>query len=131
MKRVFLLVGLGLITGMTLAAQSAEQDVKKALMDGNRAAIAHDAAGYGRLLADDLQWLTADGKIERKADRLKGVSTGNPPTANEISVKVYGDTAVAVVAQTSANGTKGRALRTLVKRDGRWQLVAHAQADLR
>jgi len=122
---------VSLLIILSVAAQSVEQDIRHAVEEANKAALAHNTEAYARFLADDLIWLGNHGNIVTKPERLKAiVAPPNPRTLGEIErVQVYGDTAILVASATRADGSRRRLVRTLVKRDGRWQLVLHAEAD--
>ena len=133
MIRVLSLV-VALLSGVGfLSAQDAVSEVRKTMEAQRAAAVAKDAKAYERFLADDLRWVSADGAITTKQDRLKGVVApgGPPPTFGELDIKAYGDAATVVTIQTSPNGERARQARTYVKRDGRWQLVLHAVSPLK
>jgi ketosteroid isomerase-like protein len=133
MHRLLWFTAVSLLVPVSLAAQSAEQDIRQAVEGANKAALAHNIEAYARFLADDLIWLAPTGNIISKPERLKAiVAPPNPRTMGEIErVQVYGDTAILVANATRADGSRRRLVRTLVKRDGRWQLVLHAEADAR
>ena len=133
MPRALLIVAACLVADVVLAAQNPEQEVIRAVEEGNQAARAHDTAAYARFLADDVVWINPRGGIIGKQERLKAIiNPPNPRTLNETElVHVYGDAAVLVAVATLADGSKRRLVRTLVKRDGRWQLVLHTEFDVR
>jgi ketosteroid isomerase-like protein len=133
MARAFLIATACLVAEAVLAAQSPDQEVIRAVEEGNDAARAHDTVRYARFLADDVVWINARGGLTSKQERLKAIiNPPNPRTLNETElVHVYGDAAVLVAVATRADGSKRRLVRTLVKRDGRWQLVLHTEFDVR
>lgn len=133
MRRVLPIVTVYVVLHVSLAAQSREQEIIRAVEDANRAARAHDAVAYGRFLADDVIWINANGSIVGKEQRLKAIiNPPNPRTVGDTEVvHFYQDTAVLVALATRADGSKRRLVRTLVKRDGRWQLVLHTEFDVR
>jgi hypothetical protein len=53
------------------------------------------------------------------------------PTISDIDAKIIGDVAIVTATLTGVKGTKSRVARTLVKRDGRWQLALHAQIPMK
>ena len=133
MREVLLIIALSVIGGVNLTGQNAEQEVTRAVNDANGAARAHDTEAYSRFLADDVIWINANGSIVGKQQRLKAIQNPpNPRTLGETEiVHLYGDTAVLVALATRLDGSKRRLVRTLVKRDGRWQLVLHTEFDVR
>lgn len=92
----------------------------------------HDCAGWGALLADD--WLVThiDAQVITKAEALEMCRTGPSvtSTADQLSVRSYGDTAI-VTGRTTAT-VNGSAPQTVtlrftdvfVRHDGRWLAVA-------
>ena len=135
MQRMVLLATVCLIGGAipTAQSQTAADEARRAVEEGNAAARAHDVGAYGRFLSDDLMWLGNNGRLVSKAQRLKAILAPPSPRAvgDEMDVKVYGDVAVVVALATRADGSQVRLARTLVKRDGRWQLVLHAEVGVR
>jgi len=116
----------------TLAAQSAStEEIRKVLANAVAVAKQGDKAEYGRYLADDLRWMGVDGTIHAKQDRLARLGAGGGPTWSDIDIKVIGDTALVTAIATSADGRRSRATRTLMKLDGRWQLVLHGETALK
>ena len=84
MKRAWLLVVLCVICIVGVSGQSAEQEVQKALQDGNDAAWRADKAAYARFLADDLWWVE-NGHIETKQQRVdRLLKPGNSPKISDI-----------------------------------------------
>ena len=132
MRTACFAIAIGLLSVVAAPAENAEQDVRKAIEDGNAAAKRTDKAGYARFLADDLTWVGEDGKEFTKQQRLDGMqSPSTAPTITDMRVRVYGEAAAVIGTLTSAgNGRKSRMVRTMVKRDGRWQLVLHAQMPI-
>lgn len=133
MRTAFLAIAIGLLSVVAVPAQDAEQDVRRAIEDGNAAARRTDKAGYARFLADDLTWVGEDGKEFTKQQRLDGMQNGptTAPTVSDMRVRVYGDAAAVIGTLTSAgSGRKSRMVRTMIKQDGRWQLVLHAQMPI-
>lgn len=99
------------------------------------ARIKGDTAAIDGILADDFVAILPDGSRSTKAQHLEELKTGvykvQTMVVEPISVRVFGETAVATYAQTEKSTYKGREIsgRTLwtdviVRRDGRWQIVA-------
>lgn len=97
--------------------------------------VAGDYDGLAALLADDLVYTHSNARVDTKESYLAPLRAGSTRylefTPGELSVRVYGHTAVIVGrAQTRAlvSGEQRRNdLRftdVWVQRDGRWQLVA-------
>ena len=132
MRGLIVVATVFLFAAPALTAQTPEQEVIRAVEDANAYARAHNTAAYAQFLADDVVWINPRGAIVDKQQRLKAIiNPPNPRTVNTTElVHVYGDAAVLVVTATGADGSKRRLVRTLVKRDGRWQLVLHTEFGL-
>jgi hypothetical protein len=130
MKRIGAATALVLVMTLGALAQSAEQEVLK-VNDALRAAEeTGDKASYAKMVSDDLRWVTVDGVMMSKADRLARMG-GKPPKFSELDVKVYGDTAVLMGRLEFPDGRKGRNHRVFVKRSGQWQLVSHSATPVK
>ena len=121
------------------AAQSdqnanAEREVRDMEAQWRRAWLAGDAAALDRIHADDYTAIpnigTVSTKAEIMADVRRGVFRYSRMEHADMTVRVYGATAV-VVGRTVNDGRRGdrdvsgdfRYTRVYVKRDGRWQVV--------
>lgn len=91
-----------------------------------------DCAGWSGLLADDWTVTHINAQVITKAQAVEMCRTGSAVTSSvdQISVRVYGDTAV-VIGRTKATAAttppQTVALRftdVVVQRDGRWIVVA-------
>lgn len=112
-------------------AQSAEQDIRKAMDALATAAKAGDRANYLKLLADDLVWINDDGSVVNKTQRLAALKPATLLLGHQdVTVKVFGDTAV-VVAQTNFKDRKSRTHRVFTKRGGQWLLLTHSGTTIR
>ena len=140
-KRVFLL-GIPFVCLTTLAIGAAVpanetgqviRDLEEELSD---AVVAGDAAVFDRLLADDFTHTSHSGRFRNKAewmaDLRRGATKYTTFKTDDMSVRVYGDTAV-VTGRSTPTGTNSRGepiegqyryLRVWVKHDGNWQVVA-------
>ena len=94
-----------------------------------------DAATLDRLWGEELSFVSPNGTVANKAERLAGLKSppaSIPVSTNEsVVVKVYGDVAVAIVVSkwTGINDGKPfstffRATHVWAKRAGEWKLVA-------
>jgi ketosteroid isomerase-like protein len=121
-----------LVTSLSVFAQSAESDVRKA-NDALLASLqAADKAASAKILADDLRWMNVDGTVQSKSQRLAGIKPGGDvPKYSEVDIKVYGDTAVMMARIEFADGRKARNHRVFVKRGGQWQLVSHSATPMK
>jgi len=117
------------------AASSTEQAVRQ-LFDGLVSSYAkNDAAVLGGIMADDFTFTTPFGEVMTKEQRLAEIKPGgiqfDSYTADDVNVRVYGDTAV-VTNRASVAGKRGdqdisgqyRVTSIFVKKGGSWQLVA-------
>jgi ketosteroid isomerase-like protein len=91
-----------------------------------------DCAGWGALLADDWTVTHIAGNVITKPEALELCRTGPPiaSRADELSVRVYGDTAI-VTGRTIASTTGDQPVTVqlrftdvFVKNQGRWLVVA-------
>jgi ketosteroid isomerase-like protein len=92
-----------------------------------------DFASFASLLADDFTEVSPDGKVMTRAALLQDLPNYNLESykRTEVSTRVFGDTAVMTLRQTSKGTYKGQEAggefrETIVwaKKDGRWQMVA-------
>jgi ketosteroid isomerase-like protein len=114
---------------------SAEQELKQ-LTDQSIAALkGKDATALERIWADELIFTNPRGDVQTKAQRLADIQSGatrfDSLETRDLAVRVYGDTAVmngltTVKGQYSGQETSGqyRVTQVLVRRGGRWQIVA-------
>jgi hypothetical protein len=92
-----------------------------------------DTSPFARIMGDDFSEINAEGKVFDKATVLASVLNYEIESyaISEVSTRVYGDTAVMTLLQTSKGKFQGQPIEgsfreTIVwtKRDGRWQMVA-------
>ena len=100
-----------------------------------QAIIKNDVEAIGRFLADDWLIIDPDGSIIDRSRFLgvikSGALTHEMMESDDVSVRIYGDTAVVMGLTTSSKGkfmgqdftTRERATDIFVKQDGRWQCV--------
>ena len=110
----------------------AEAEVRQLLKDlaGGQSSKA-DAKELERLYADEFTAINAYGQVLNKAEtiagRVSGRSIAQSYEVDEATIQIYGDIAIAKTAtRIEANTLSGkfRHLRVLIKRDGRWQILA-------
>jgi uncharacterized protein (TIGR02246 family) len=91
-----------------------------------------DCSGWGALLADDWTVTHINAQVITKAQALEMCRTGPPltSTVDQLSVRVYGDTAI-VTGRTTAtsSGATPQTVRlrftdVFVQRNGRWLVIA-------
>ena len=112
-----------------------EQAVRQLLNELYAALGRNDTAALDRIYADDYTLVNEDGVLTTKAPRLAAIKSGElkfeSVSFDEVNVRLYGGTAVATYHAANKVQFKGqeiggqfRVTVTLVKKKGRWQLVA-------
>jgi ketosteroid isomerase-like protein len=107
---------------------SIEQEMLDALLKG-------DASASERYLADNYVFTGPDGMVQNKTQAIADMKSGDlklqGATLDEAKVRVYGDTAVVTYGSKDKGTYKGKDISgntrwtdVLVKRSGRWQVVA-------
>jgi ketosteroid isomerase-like protein len=100
----------------------------------DRAMIGNDAGAIGAYMADDWTIVGSDGSVGDKATFLALVGSGalshDVMESHDMSIRVYGDTAVVVGRGVSAGRYRGQAFREVertscvfVRQQGRWRCV--------
>ena len=98
------------------------------------AMISNDADAIGQFMADDWAIVGSDGRVGDKATFLELVRSGtlshDVMETHDLSVQVYGDTAVTLARGISGGNYQGQPFREVervscvfVRRDGRWRCV--------
>src|SRR5260221_2742368 len=142
MKHRALALAIAAVFALPLSAQKmsqAEQEIRAAEHLWNAARVKADIAALDRLLADGWTVTHGGGTMDTKARYLADLKSGDRKFSadvkeDELTVRIYGDTAVASGLSDSKVTFKGqvqggplRFTRVYVKRDGRWQMiVSHA-----
>ncbi len=142
MKHRALALAIAAVFALPLSAQKmsqAEQEIRAAEHLWNEARVKADIAALDRLLADGWTVTHGGGTMDTKARYLADLKSGDRKFSadvkeDELTVRIYGDTAVASGLSDSKVTFKGqvqggplRFTRVYVKRDGRWQMiVSHA-----
>ena len=113
------------------AALQDERQIREIERQWAETAVTGDGSVLKTILADDFLGTDPEGKLYNKAEAIKG-ATG--PAAfesnrlNEIKIRFFGNVAVVQGSETfkRKNGKTGRFVWTdvMVKRNGRWQIVA-------
>jgi len=112
-----------------------EQNVQTVLDEAGAALARNDAAALERIYADDWTFVSPFGALVTKEQRLAALRSGNlkyeSVSRDEMNIRIYGNTAVAVALQTSKAQSGGqdvsgqyRVTIVLAKKGGRWQIVA-------
>ncbi|MBI1787546.1 MAG: nuclear transport factor 2 family protein [Acidobacteria bacterium] len=122
-------------------AQDDAAQVRQSEKDWAAATMRGDIAALEKLLSDDLTYTHSSGRLETKAQFIAAVKSGSIQYQgvdyDQITVRLYGDTAIAasapkmkVASQGQTNSFQARFLRVWAKKQGRWQLVAHQSTRL-
>ncbi len=119
------------------AAATAEE-IKKLEHDRIQAGVRKDIPYVEAATADEYVQIDWDGEVLDKTATLARIKSNNiqllSNTLDEISVRVYGDTAVVTGLATRRGVMDGKDIstgirytRVYIKRDGRWQVVQFQQ----
>jgi len=114
---------------------SVEQQLKQVEREWNDAVVRRDAAALERILSDDFMLITAAGTVSTKAQLIDTIKSPDlviePFDTQDVSVRVYGDTAVVTGRFTQKGSYKGKAFSNqfrytdvYVKRALGWQAVS-------
>jgi len=119
-----------------------ERELVQLVKDLSEAVVRGDVGFLDRVLHEDYAHHRPNGIVEDRAQYLDNRKTGRVHfeslVADEIKVRVYGDTAV-VTGRSTAKGKDQHGkmddqrhwTRVLVRRDGRWQFVNFHAAPIR
>jgi ketosteroid isomerase-like protein len=113
-----------------------KKEVLKFEEERNQALLRGDTETLDHMYADELAWTNPSGEILTKAQVLASLKS---ETQNFFTIKhddrslhVYGDTVVLTAHTVSTERYKGntfnyprRFTNVYIKRDGRWELIAH------
>ncbi len=93
-----------------------------------RAELKGDKKAAGALIADDYTGTTQRGEIENKTQYLASVvPNADMVKADDYKVTIYGNTAI-MTHRSTVSGVRNiqfRSTHIWMKRDGKWQIVAH------
>jgi ketosteroid isomerase-like protein len=134
----FLLAVPAFVVSLAIGAAAMPGDEAKHVMDVTQQACdafrTTDLPAIEKLLAPDFTLVGSDATVQSRSDVIAEVRSGDPQYEvfrnHSMTARVYGDAAV-VQGITSLKGTSGgeafeldvRFSDTLVRADGRWQLV--------
>ena len=121
-------------SGQTSDSAKAEQALREQDEQRIRAQITADTIALRRIYADDFLGIGPTGVVRHKpeviADFTSHALTYSSITTSDVTVRVYGNTAVETGRSTMIGVDKGKPVprenrftRVWVVRDGRWQLV--------
>ena len=116
------------------SAAVTEADIKKMIADLSMALSANDTAALDKIWADDYEFVTPDGQIQTKSERLESIRSGELKmesiTFDEVHVRSYGDAAVVTAKATQKSTNKGKdnsgtstATIVFVKMKDGWRIV--------
>jgi ketosteroid isomerase-like protein len=122
------------VSSPTPSAAAIEADIKKMIADLSTALSTNDTVALDKIWADDYEFVTPDGQIQTKSERLESIRSGELKmesiTFDDVHVRSYGDAAVvdAKVTQKSTNkgkDTSGTSTATIVfvKMKEGWRIV--------
>jgi ketosteroid isomerase-like protein len=138
-----LMLALLAVGCVSASNQNAESEIRQAEAQLADAFTRQDVTKIDGLWSDDFVFTFPSGKVYTKQQRLAGMKPLAPdakPTLinsnDQVTVRVYGDTAVATVLSTwkaadAATGDQYQATHVWVKRQGRWRMVAAQVAQLK
>jgi hypothetical protein len=132
------LVALLFALGTAFAQQQSSDEEQVLQLESGycTAQIKRDAGYLDKLLANDYAGVSSRGVRETKADVLASAKDRNNTTSScvdkDVKVRIYGDAAVVTGRQIYSGIYNGEPFKnrqvlwtdTLVRRDGRWQVVA-------
>lgn len=129
---VLLAAGAFMLCAGQSAMSDAEEYIKRSEQQWAEASMKRDTATVERIVADDFVGVGPDGAYFRKADELASVGKNGggyvSAKCNEVTVRFYGDAAVAQGSESwqKRNGERGRYVwtDTWIRRNGKWQIVA-------
>ena len=110
--------------GTQVQSGSVEQQVRAANQELLAASRQDDRETARRLMAAELTWINAEGKIAGKDELLSGKPS--PPSNVEVGeVRAFGNSAVLTGVAKFDDGRQVRFLQEWLNRGGQWQLLAH------
>lgn len=121
-----------------LSAADPTDAVREAALGWTQAAVKQDRAALERLLADDITYAHANGRVQNKGEYVEAVTSGPPRYESfdftEVKISIYGKAAVLTafvdVKMVGSPSFRVRTLQVYVENGGRWQFAAHQSARL-
>jgi ketosteroid isomerase-like protein len=143
MKRIIIMAAMVLAASSLALGQTGgqtantggnvEQDLIKLDKDWTAAELRGDKDAVSKIVADDFQGTTPDGTIQDKTKYLAGLQAStDKDVADDYNVRIFGDTAIMTHRGTVTGKAplQYRSTHVWMKRDGRWQLVAHHSSPI-
>ena len=133
-----LIVALSALTAAAVrqsAPPNVDREIRELEHQWNDARAKADVATLDRLLVDDWTVTHGDGTTDTKAKYLADLKSGarkftGGVTENDVTVRVYGDTAVAAGSSDSTVAINGRPqggalhfTRVYIRRNGAWKMI--------
>jgi hypothetical protein len=118
----------------------AEQDIVNSFQAIEKAAIGHDAAEWGKHVADEFVLYGSDRAPTPKSGRVAAINrqkeNGTAVTVGEVQamrLSVYDDGAAMIATHALADNSRPpyQAARVWVKRNGQWQMAISVQTDIK
>jgi ketosteroid isomerase-like protein len=134
-----------LLSGLTLAAAPPDPKAVKEVLAASdawrQAMLKKDAAGLQKFLHDDLTYSHSNARNQTKADLVQTTTAGKTTIEamdfSEVTVRVYGTTALIRANVDIRNSTEGKSttshlnvLHVWLKGPGGWQLVARQSTQV-
>ncbi|WP_460911680.1 nuclear transport factor 2 family protein [Spirosoma areae] len=133
MKRSIFLVTLLMQAAICVSGQSTDEKAVRKTLDELAIAMRNkDVAELDRIYAIDYTFVSpSSGVLSNKSERIAAVKSGKPLeylAYEDKKVRIYGKTAVVTTTvkskYASQDSTQSKATLTMVKNNGRWQIVA-------
>jgi len=123
------------VVAASVSPEKVDAEITQLERDWVAAIVKKDAAALDRILADDFNGTSPTGSTFPKADAIGELKSGlyvvETMNMDEVSVNVYGNTAVAFTSQQEKSKYNGKDnsghyhfTNVWVNRDGKWQVVA-------
>jgi hypothetical protein len=118
----------------------AEQDIVNSFQAIEKAAVGHDAAEWGKHVADEFVLYGSDRAPIAKSGRIAAINrqkeTGTAVTVGEVEamrLSVYDDGAAMIATHALADNSRPpyQAARVWVKRNGQWLMAISVQTDIK
>ena len=125
-----------LVNQFALAESALEKEVLQFERDACEAFLKADPAALKRVLTEDFTLTLSSGQVSTRANEIDELRSGNVHydvfENYDMKARLYGDDTAIVLGKTRVKGmSEGKPFDrvvqftdTLIKRDGRWQLVA-------